>query len=59
MKTNPLKAYPVYYPDLQEYITFLFFMLDEFSTPRRSRNICYLNLDYAIIISLKFGQLAV
>ncbi len=24
----------MYYPDMQEYITFLFFMLDEFSTPK-------------------------
>ncbi|MCG9133718.1 hypothetical protein J5I95_18765 [Candidatus Poribacteria bacterium] len=31
MKTNPLKEYPVYYPDMREYITFLFLMLDEFS----------------------------
>lgn len=30
MKTNPLKEYPMYYPDMKDYITFLFFLLDEF-----------------------------
>jgi hypothetical protein len=30
MKSNPLKEFPMYYPDMKDYITFLFSLLDEF-----------------------------